>query len=730
MHGVRTYALILLIAGWAPIAATRAADGTSRKTQVKQLVRVDVSTPDAITALKKVLRAWDVAGSVDAGRSLDLIVTGEQRQRLEAAGVPFKLVIEDIEQRAAGLRASYRSFPQLEADLASMAAAYPNITQLTSIGQSWEGRDLWCIEISDNPGVDEGEVGVVFMGVHHAREWPGLEVAYDIASRLTSGYGSDSTITDLVNNHRIWIIPCVNPDGYVYSHDMGHDWRKNRHPYPGGVGVDLNRNYAGSNDGEAAGEWGSIGNGSQTHQAALETYVGPAPFSEPETQVIRDFFNARDVTISVSYHTYGELVLWPWGHTTALAPDAALLTSLGQGMAAVMASESGFGTYTPQQSVGLYPTTGDSDDWIYGHRYYTLGKNTAAYTVEIGQEFQPPTSNLQQIIDENWDGALYMLQNADSAESQMAPYVLPPLLNAPTVDADGDYSLQWTQKNPDAAADQYALQEFTGLTRSTDGAESGTGNWVTDQFSATASRHYAGSYSFAPPSSTNELIASMTTAQPLPVETGDNLSFWTWYDIEADWDMAFVEVSIDGRKYDVLDKFTGSSGAWVQKSYSLDAYAGHSIYIRFRYTTDEAVTYEGFFVDEVAPVASWANVTTLSSSIPTTSYDVTGRADGDYYYRVKGSNVARGFGDYADLHRVRVYGQLADADADGDKDLRDFAEYQVCFGGDNQPPAAGCPVSVDVFDFDLDEDIDLADLDVLVQCLSGPGGGAPAGCPF
>ena len=709
--------LVLCCAATA-IGGLSAADN-SDTAETKSVIRVDISSAEAVRGLKQVLRNWDDVGTVDPGRSLDLAVTAAQRKRLVEAGVPFDIVIEDIAAARAGERASYQSFPGLEADLAAMAANYPAITKLTSLGLSWEGRDLWCIEISDNPGVDEGEVGVVYMGLHHAREWPSLAVAYDIANRLTSDYGSDPTITDLVNNHRVWVIPCVNPDGYVWDHDQGHDWRQNRHSYPGGIGVDLNRNYAGPTNGDQDGEWGSIGSGSQTHQQGESTYVGPAPFSEPETKIIRDFFNTRDMTIAVSYHTYSELVLWPLGYDgSAQTDDNALMVSIGQGMAGEI-SRQGSGTYTPQQAAGLYPTTGDTTDWAYGYRYYELGKNTLAYTVEIGASFHPLASQLQQILDENWDGALYILQQASAAESQMTPFVLPPILTTPIVDGDGDYTIGWEQRNPDAGANLYELQELIGLSRLTDDAEFGTGNWGMAGFAASGARSHSGSQSFKSPPG-NEVIAAMTTTAPLPVEAGDELAFWTWYDIEADWDMAFVEVSIDGRRYDILDKFTGSSGGWTEKTYSLDPYAGRSIYLRFRYTTDAYAVEEGFYVDDIAPVASWATITTLASDIAGTSYPITGRGDSDYYYRVRGGSPARGYGDFCDLRMTRVYGSLGDSNGDGDHDLADFGGFQLCFGGDSQPVPGTCPVGTAVFDFDLDEDVDLADFAGFMTGFTGP----------
>jgi hypothetical protein len=132
------------------------------------------------------------------------------------------------------------------------------------------------------------------------------------------------------------------------------------------------------------------------------------------------------------------------------------------------------------------------------------------------------------------------------------------------------------------------------------------------------------------------------------------LSFWCWYDIETDWDYAFVEASTNGRSYDVLDSFTGASGDWTLKEYNLSAYAGNSIFIRFRYTTDEETTKEGFYVDDITPVAYFNVVTNLSSTITEAHYEVTGKANGTYYYQVRGHNTERGWGDYSNLQKVLV----------------------------------------------------------------------------
>jgi len=195
------------------------------------------------------------------------------------------------------------------ADLQQIAANYPSLTNLFSIGLSLEGRDIWCIKISDNPLVDEpDEAGVVVVAAHHAREILTPEAALYFAHQLTEGYGLDEETTLYVDNREIFICPNVNPDGTEYDRSQDFDyWRKNRriNTDPDCPGVDLNRNYGY--------EWG--GGGASPYECD-ETYMGASAFSEPETQRVRDFVTAHpNVTSLLTLHTYSELVLFPWGHT-------------------------------------------------------------------------------------------------------------------------------------------------------------------------------------------------------------------------------------------------------------------------------------------------------------------------------------------------------------------------------------------------------------------------------
>jgi carboxypeptidase T len=638
--------LILLLCGSVCISGSRT-DASSF--YVKDLVRVDI-TQGKVT----LPRGVEVAAE-NQGEWVDIIIPRYRLQELTDLQLPYTVLISDMDSYDRKMAGSYHTFTEIESIMEGIATDYPSITSLYSIGTTYEGRSLWCLEISDNPGVDEGEPGVLFMGLHHAREWPTVEICLHIANNLTSLYSIDPTITDLVNNRRVWIIPCVNPDGYYYCHDQNHDWRKNRQYFPqyGTIGVDLNRNYDGSSDGDIWGAWGSIGSASVTHDPGDEVYCGPGPTSELEIQTIRDFFIEHDVTASISWHTYQQELYWPWGYTAEQVPDSTYISSVGTQIASRITRQSGSGTYTPQQAFSLYGTTGDNIDWEYGYSHYVLGRATFPFTIEACAEFHPAASYLNQICKENCEGGLYLVEEAQNIKDTVVPRVIPPILDPVPDDSDGNYRVSWQQQNPSADPDYFQLDEMKDLTILTDSAESGSDLWTLDGFTLSTARYNSGSHSYKSRQN-NADVSSMTTKYPLPITTGMKLSFWCWYTTENNFDDAFVEVSTDGRSYDVLGIFTGSSGGWVYKEYDLSNYSGESLFIRFRYTTDSGTTNEGFYVDDIAPVADFGSITTLSSSIADTFYDITGKVNGTYYYRVKGQNSARGWGDFSTLEKIIV----------------------------------------------------------------------------
>jgi hypothetical protein len=643
------------------------------------------------------------------GESFDWVdVVIDKSDQTIITGLNYEVLIGDVVTYDNSVRGSYHTLDQVYQILSDIASNYPSITNLYDIGTSYEGRDIKCLEITDNPGVDEGEPGVLYMGLHHAREWPTVEICLNISDQLTSNYGSDSTITNLVNTRRIWIVTVVNPDGYYYSHDIGIDWRKNRHYFPewDTYGVDLNRNYGGSNNGNIFGFWGSVRSGAASHHPTSEVFCGPGPLSEYESQAVQNMFENNDICAAISYHTHGELVLWPWNHDTTTTPDNSYLSQVGQNIAAEITQQDGSGTYFPEQGVGLYPTTGDTTDWVYGYSHYVLGKTTFIYTIEACTSFHPSESYLDQIVQENFDGALYLLEEAGDIHD-VIPRVLPPVIDEMT-DEEDSYNVSWVEQNIDANPSKFQLDELTDLTVVQDDAETTNSLWNFDWFSRTEGRANSGSYSYKSHYQNND-VSNMVTKYPVPISSVDKLSFYCWYDIEEDYDMAMVEISRNGKSFEILDTFTGSSSGWDYKEYDLNDYAGESIFIQFRYATDEGTLETGFFVDDISPVADFGTVTTLSDSITTNYYTVNNQAQGVYYYRVKGYNSAKEWGDFSTLEDVVVLegenlppntpsnpspinGQLhVEIDADlswtgGDPNHGDTVYYDVYFEkGDSSP---------------------------------------------
>ena len=223
----------------------------------KMLVRLNTTTE----AQMKSLPGWlDIAGARPLEWT-DIVINEDQLEDVRALGIPVEILEKDLEAMMRAMAGQYHTFPQVVDILETLAADYPDIVKLDTLGQSYQGNEIFLLKISDNVDIEEEEEEqVLFVALHHAREWPSLEVALFIADSLASAYGVVPEITDIIDSQQIWIVPCLNPDGYIYSHDLGNDWRKNRHHFPewNSWGVDLNRNWGGSHDGNPIGQWGSM----------------------------------------------------------------------------------------------------------------------------------------------------------------------------------------------------------------------------------------------------------------------------------------------------------------------------------------------------------------------------------------------------------------------------------------------------------------------------------------
>ena len=303
-----------------------------------------------------------------------LILRGTEAQldRLSSMGYRVEQ-LEDVAQHLstfAGAEAAeqYHSAATLEEELRQLAEARPDIVELKEIGRSIEGRPIVALRIGDRRG---GVPKILFMGCHHAREWIAVEVPFLLAKELIER-ADEAPVAGWLTSGEIWVAPMVNPDGHEHSRAQERLWRKNRRRNSdGSFGVDPNRNYGYM--------WGILDVPTSSHVPSDETYVGPRAFSEPETQAVRDLVGCERFAGVITYHSYSQLILYPWGYTEKPIPDVQHREQM-VGMAGEMKTliEGVHGKiYVPQPSSELYPTAGDTTDWTYG----TYG--IPSFTIEL-----------------------------------------------------------------------------------------------------------------------------------------------------------------------------------------------------------------------------------------------------------------------------------------------------------------------------------------------------------
>ncbi|HET9139846.1 M14 family metallopeptidase [Actinophytocola sp.] len=388
-----------------------AAAGAGEQTSSAEYSVLGVRTLEARNAIAATGAA--INGPEDS--RLLITATQEEIRRIEALGfktqreaapatiqdaVPFDFPPAD---------SNYHNYAEMTAEINQVIAANPGLISKTVIGTSVQGRELWALKISDNVATDENEPEVLFTAHQHAREHLTVEMAIYLVHQLVES--TDSQVRNLVNSREIWIVPDMNPDGGEYDIATGsyRSWRKNRQPNTGSsnVGTDLNRNWDYN--------WGCCGGSSGS--TGSETYRGSAPESAPEVRLVANFVRTRvvggvqQIKTNIDFHTYSELVLWPFGYTTNnTAPGMTqeeynTFAALGQQMA-------GTNSYTPEQASDLYITDGSIDDWLWGNqRIYSF--TFEMYPANGGGGFYPPDEVIAREVSRNRAAVLMLLDYSD-----------------------------------------------------------------------------------------------------------------------------------------------------------------------------------------------------------------------------------------------------------------------------------------------------------------------------
>lgn len=351
-----------------------------------------------------------------------ILASPKDLRSLDRNGIPYFIESSKFPALAGGpsilqggLNGDYHSYVELEADLQTLERAYPQIARLYTIGLTLENRKIYALKISDNVGLDEAEAEVLFLGCHHAREWISVEVPFLLARHLLENYAGDPAVRRLVDRSELWLVPLVNPDGLEYTTHFYRYWRKNRRlNVDGSFGVDLNRNYDYA--------WGFDDQGSSPEPAS-EIYRGTAPFSEPEAQAVRALFEGRHFRALISYHSYAQVILYPWGYTTALTDQEPLHRTLAAEMSALMEAVNGRVYAFGPSAVSSYLTNGDTTDWVFGI------SGIPAFTIELppidqlGGGFFNAEKDIAPIFKENLPAALFLIDWAisDFSASPLRP---------------------------------------------------------------------------------------------------------------------------------------------------------------------------------------------------------------------------------------------------------------------------------------------------------------------
>ncbi len=614
------------------------------------------------------------------GKSLKFITDDQELNELRSRGFDIVVEIPDlVEFNQARLAPTdmggYRTFDEIVLALDTLHNLNPAITtEKFSIGQTLEGREMWVLKISDNPNVDEDEPEIFFNSAIHAREVITPLVLIETMRTLISGYGVDPHITELVDTREIYFMPCVNADGYAYNEFLqpngGGMWRKNKRDNGDGTtGVDLNRNWPYL--------WGYNNIGSSPNTAD-ETYRGTSAASEPEVQNLIAFIESRNFTVNVNYHSYSNLILWPFGYDyDVYSPDEPIFRALGDSIAT-------WNGYHPTVGWELYPTNGDADDWIYGEQ--TAKPKIYSFTFEVGGSgdgFWPPVERIPALVNENIEPNLYLIEICDAPELQTAP--LSPEWSAYDTVETGFFDFDWYQPDNLNEVVSFDIRELIDPQVGFDGAETGDGHWTMDGFFVHTGVYHDGAAGFY--SGTGDgLNHTMTTADPLKVADGDTLRFWCLYDIETDWDYAYLEVSTNSESGFVTlagnlttttdphgnnrgNGITGASSSWVEGVFDLSAYAGEYVYLRVSYVTDANTYGFGFYIDSIDPIGWFNSSVMLAEDHTDSTFSREGLAAGDYFYTVRATDAENQTGPYSMIKTVTVVGDVLYGDMNNDGNI-------------------------------------------------------------
>ena len=602
---------------------------------------------------------------VKPGKAAEIIADAAAMEVLRASGLSLEIVHADLERHYAARVVNkdtnfggWHTYSENIAYLDSLRTEYPDlISAKWSIGQTHESRHIWAVRLSDNPDVDEADEPEILLDtMHHAREIMSGEFGILWADYLCSNYGTDPVVTWLMDNRELYLVSIVNPDGVVYNETIapggGGLWRKNRRfNSPGVFGVDINRNYPY--------EWG--GSGSSPFPDS-ETYRGPSPASEPETQALMNFVDSHEFVTHQTLHTFSNVTIHPWGYTSAPSPDHDLFQHMGE----VMTRFNGYAYGYVGDLLG-YTVDGVTFDWTYAGATHP---EIYAVSNEIGSGadgFWPSFDRRDALFADNVWPMLYLMMAAGSYADVQLVSATDPAGGLLEPGDGGRLTLAVENHGLTEAASGVQLTvssddpyvQFTDAQRSL-GTIAAMGNLVVDpplaftvdaacpegrlvtvlvevaqpggpvvhtvsfmvgapsqiffdDFSAgTGNWSFAGgqwgltSTAYSPPSALTDSPSGdygdywSATATIDGDFYASELRFRHRYAIENGWDYGRVQVAANGGAWQTVANYTGNQSSWQLATLDLTAFAGQPLRVRFLLETDTYVTEDGWYLDDVA----------------------------------------------------------------------------------------------------------------------------------
>ncbi len=577
----------------------------------------------------------------------------------------YQEMLDELDQ----MKALYPNLITTKANISSfLTEGEPDNSTTPPIG----GNGIKWVKISDNPNSSESEPQILYSALHHAREPVSLSQLIFYMWYLLENYDNNPEIQSIVDNTELYFVPVVNPDGYLYNEktnpDGGGFWRKNR---KNEHGVDNNRNYDYYINGDPNDNiWGGEGTSTDINS---DVYAGTGPFSEIENQAMKWFVENHNFVMAFNNHSFSNLLLYPYGYTNGVPTPE---NDLFMGISNELVSQNGFDNILSSE---LYPAAGDSDDFMYGT--VGTHNKIYAFTPEIGSSFWPPSNQIEGIAKEmmylNITSAK-MVNNYASIKETTPQFIGDNFTVDTTFDlkclgisGSGNFTVSINPistnissvGNPISYNNLDVLEEVSGtliynldpsielgetitfeliinngdydtttiITKIfgelipifQDTGESVTENFINNGWGLNNVFYVSPTNSIADsPFSFYEIndYKTITLSEEIDLTTalGANVTFYAKWNIEAFWDYAQFEVSIDNGvtwtpqcgNYTIESKgfgvqtlneplYEGTQTEWILEKVNLNDYLGEQILIRFEFESDDQGNRDGFYFDDL-----------------------------------------------------------------------------------------------------------------------------------